>query len=654
MFKDIINLLIIYFYLFFVGIGLWSFLTPKFFRQKCLFPILPALFGLIFLLITNIYLIGTNNNVTKSPYICLIFGIITLISAIKFRKEVLFEELKKLRKINFNLIYHLIILLFISIIVLSPTLKAGYSTTPYRAGTDQIGYAETAKFFQKGGTVNKAKNDITNALNAINIKSPDSLINKKYNLLNFNTVLHYAFTIQWPRWGFASVVASFESLLNITHPYQLEFSLLIIPYLYLFAFCYFALHHIFKKSKTASLLVSSAVIFNCNIINLYYEGHYAQIMALPMLFLLFLTYLWQRQENNLNNHTPKSKIQLFFFISFLISGIISVYTESLSLFVAFLVLSSLFDIILIKKISIYKIFYNFAALTTGIIITLPYTIKWIPVLKNTKFVLDQIRVSGIWQPKWAFISEIVGLSCIYVPEYYRKGIIYLVERTPTDLILNLIISLMIIGCICFIILRHKEFDKSFWLAIPAFIVLVFYKTFYIEETHNYQYMKTYTIFAPFLVILLFLSIDFIFSKFQNLKIPLNIVKYSMFLIIIMNGLMYIETYNRTGNYVTKNMYNLENLNKSAHFDTYALIVEKNIKTQMLIPFFDFNWIQGENKDYLKPYADKKICLIKNSKKLDCTECYIKENLKNIIYMDSDFIFVNTGKTIKETYFKNSI
>lgn len=647
MLEIIADILILYAYLFFIGIGLWIFLTPKFLRQKCLFPTLPVLFGLIIQLITNIYYIAFNFDVTKSINLCVILGIITLIPAIRFRKEIFLEELKKLKQVEPGTIAQIILITVISLIILSPVLKAGYPTTPYRAGIDQIGYAETAKFFMKGGTVKQVENEIKNELN---IKNTNELIDKEYNILNYNKVLHFAFLSKWPRWGYSSIIASFSSLIHIDHPYQIEFILLIIPSLILFSSGYFVVRHIFNKSKSASFLVSTALILNCNLINIYYEGHYAQIMAMPFLFLLLVLYLWQRQPENFENMDNKARIQLFGFISVLISGIFCIYTESLSLFIAFVIVSSLFDVILIRKINIYRIIYNFTALIAGCIITLPYLLKWLPVVKHTKFVLHQISSSGIWQPKWAFISEIVGLSNIYVPEYYRKSITYLVERSSADLFLNLAISLIIIGFICVLMLNKKDFDKSFWLTIPAFLAMVFYKTFYIEQTHNYQYMKTYTLFAPLLIILLFLSTDYCCERFCRIKRSINIIKYAIFFIIIANGLVYTENFIKTGSYVTKNMYNIEDIDKTANFDSYAMLIHKNIKTQMLIPFFNFNWIQERNAFSLKSHLSKKICLIKNTEQLRCKNCFIKENLKNIIFIDSDYIFVNTGKTVKETYF----
>jgi hypothetical protein len=650
MLASIINLIIIYIYLFFLGVGLWAFLTPDFLRKRYLFPILPIAYGLLLQSIICVYYIFTNNHVTQSIYLCLLIATFSLFSAIKYKKYLFLEEYNNIKQLNLKQASKILLVIGILLLILSPVLRAEYPTTPYRVGSDQLGYAETAKFLINGGTLDKATNNIKSELQAPTI---DDALSRVETAINSNIIIDAVFLVEWPRWGVPGTIANITSLVKAESPYEAEFLLLIFPYLILFGICFYIMKELVKISENSSLFAAIALLLNCNLLNLYYEGHYAQFFTAPFFFLILISYLKLRQSNTLDKIKSPSNMQMILFISFITAGILSSYPESFALVVLFVAMCTFLDLIIERKIRFYSIILMMISSIIGIAISLPIVYQIISIMsKLPPYLFRQLHVAGFWQPHWALLDEILGLSNMYVTQYTTGAMPILLNRSIFDFLFNISLSLFILGLLINLVIKNKNIDKVFWLSAPILIFINFCKTCYYDHLHNYQYMKVYTMFLPLLFIIAYMAIDYwsINSGKFN-KIFKHFIKYSFIILVIFNGFTYITQYIRESGYVTADMSDLQNCDKKYDLNSYVLSIPNiGMQEKMLIPFMHFNYLNQDTVKYIYSHMDQNILLLINKKYIDCPSCYISKNADNIMYENKTYIIVNTKKNIKELFY----
>lgn len=650
MFEQVINLIFVYMYLFFVGLGSYCFLTPKYIQKTIMLPFLAPMYGLILMSIINVYYMYSNSQVTKSIYPLAVIGLISLLLAIFYKKEIFIEAYNRAKSCNKFDFLKIALVISILMFILTPSLRAGFSTTPYRIGIDQAGYAEAAQFLLDGGTYKQAEDNLkaqfgeTDILNALK---------KERFALNQNSIIDAEFIVNWPRCGYHTVVATLSSFINSNHVYETEFILLIIPYALIFALGYFLMKHKFNFSSNFSYLVALALTLNCNMLNLYYEGQYAQIFFLPMFILLLISYLSVRESNEefklKSMFSPKSSYSIIF-PSLLVAGIGSCYLESLLLFIGFCAITTIYDFISSRKIKYASIFTLVTACFIGLMAILPQSLKMIQAMIRLS---SQFAASGFWQPKWASIPEMLGIFNIYTQESVKFPYMLLL-RSNIDLLINIVLSIFIVIFIFIAIRKNKTIDKSFWLAAPTVILLIYLKTRSLDHVHNYQYMKTYTIFLPLLFVLSFAAIEFVSNLSDKTKKKvINSIKYLFIAAVIFSGLSYIKQYDTEAGYVTKDMYALNTLSKKVDLNSYAIYVEKSgltaIKEHMLISLIPFNWLNYSDNQFVKPSLSKHVLIIIDTSKLVDPKTFINKNAHNIIYRNSSYIFIDTKLSLSKGY-----
>lgn len=650
MFEHIIYLILMYMYLFFVGFGCYCFLTPKYLQKTFMLPFLAPFYGLMLMSIINVYYMYSNSHVTKSIYSLAVIGLVTLLLAVFYKKEIFSEAYNRIKSCSKFDFFKITLFIAVLALILSPSLRAGYPTTPYRIGIDQAGYAEAAKFLLDGGTYKQAGDNLKAQLNETDVLKA---LKKERLAISQNSVIDAEFTVNWPRCGYHTVVATISSFVNSNHVYETEFILLIFPYALIFALGYFLLRHKLGCSSIFSYLAALALVLNCNMLNLYYEGQYAQIFVIPMFVLLLISYLLIREsEQNLNlksMFSPNSNYSIIF-PSLLVAAIGSCYFESLILLVGFCVVTVIYDFVFLRKVKYAFIIPMITACFLGLTIIMPQSIKMTQAMIR---LYSQFSTAGFWQPKWASIPEILGIFNIYTPDSVKIPYALLL-RNNFDLLINIFLSVVIAAFIFIAIKKDKSIDKSFWLASPTLILLVYLKSRSFEHLHNYQYMKTYTIFLPLLFVLSFAAIDFVSRLSGNVKKKvINLIKYIVVTAVIFSGLSYIHQYDSEAGYVTKDMYALNTLSKTVDLDSYAIFVEKSgiaaIKEHMLISLIPFNWINYSDNQFVKPFLSKNVLIIIDRNKFDYSKLSMKKYEDNIIYSNPSYILLDTKIPLSRGY-----
>ncbi len=390
-------------------------------------------------------------------------------------------------------------------------------------------------------------------------------------------------------------------------------------------------------------------------LNIYYEGQSAQIFGLPVFLTILLVLLYQRKNESLRiSSLPpgqflRENLRQVFFIAFLAAGLLSVYNELIFTLIVFLVFVGLLDIILIRRINLQSAILLAVSLALGFVMVSPLSYKWIHFIAAH---LKNVAIAGWWQPKWAYPSEILGLFDIYLNNP-KMGTNLLIRSIP-DQLLNIMISELLVAVILVYITRAKDVDKAFWLAAPIFILLVFIKNHYIEQIHNYQYMKSYTIFLPLIFFLSFASLSFCTSaKSRFVSNTIRICGYAVLALILMQGLLYINKYNHERGYVTNDMLSLAACDKQINLNDYALITRPlTMDEYMLTPIIPLNWLNlnfAGNTPFMEPHREKEAALLVNKRNLKSNDIVSKKYADTIVCQNTSYLIIDTKRKVRECY-----
>ena len=414
-----------YISLFFIGIGFYITLLPKYARDDnfalCIIPI----FGLIATTIIGGYLITFSTDIKYLIYILPLYSIMLLF--IKSCRTKYFDIIITTKS---KVSTHCGIYIFIPIIVIFFLLLPNIlhpATSFYRIGPDLSLYAKMSQYIFDGGLLSESQQRLSEFAGM-----PVGEINKLSDA-----------TATWPfayyfRWGFTSIQSFIMLVTPVSHVFQISFLSLVFSHLALGFIVFYWLYKVFNISKFISLLASLAIIFNSNILNLWYEGFYANAYSLYIyLFLIFL-FFWRNAKVNDNKKYDLIPIYTFLFIAILLT-----YPEGLIfIFAPLIVLTIIFEILIYKKINFTSYNALFLSFIISFILLLPsnYLIDWISLTIKQ---LSEEGGNGFMQPHWALPHEILGLQNIYANilpsnagvRFGRSSVNYILSFSLTIIIL---------------------------------------------------------------------------------------------------------------------------------------------------------------------------------------------------------------------------
>lgn len=640
----------IYLFLSFTGVGIYILLTPNFLRNPVIFPFLMPVCGLLQLSIISAYIISFNLHIIYSSYISVFAGIVTISLSFKYKKDLILNGIESLKQLSIKYLLGSIFVVVALMIVLSPTSEGNFLTTPYRIGIDQVGYTETAQFLFTGGTLKSSTAELLEQLD-----TKDVIAAKQNNAksLKFNTYVDSEFLLKALRWGYSAILANLTYITGQDNVLRVAFIGLIFDYALIFALTFYFLFYLFEYSYFISLVASLALLLNCNLLNVYYEGQSAQIFGMPILFMIQISYLWLRKEEehlkffeSLRMIFKKEYIQLILFIAFLTAGSLCVYNEIIFSLIIFMLITLFLDMVISRRVRGLSTLLPGISIALGFFIVLPFSYKWInfiiPHLKN-------VKIGGWWQPRWAFPSEILGVFNIY-----SETVIILVGRTDLELLLNVIATGLILIFAIVYLTKGRDLDKPFWLSAPVFILLIFTKNRYIENIHNYQYMKAYTIFLPVIFAFVFTAITFsLKAESKFLRNLIRLIRFVFIFLIMVNGISYINKYTKERGYVTRDMFDLADSKDKLNLNSYVLITHKlRMDEFMLTPLIPMNWVNLNFAGIfpnVKTHLDKTVAILINKKDVKRGDCIVESYPENIMFENPSFIIIDTKRLLRESY-----
>jgi len=487
----------------------------------------------------------------------------------------------------------------ILLVLVIPAIRQDNITTPLRLNGDSVGYAGAAQSLVDGNTLSSINRDTEVAIG----KTKDI---QQSNALLLRLDLHCSsiFLLGAMRWGYPIILASTIWAVGYGSVYHLNFILLIFAWAALLGLLYFACKEIMKAHSYICWGLVIALALNCNLLNVYYEGSYAQIMSMPILFMMIL-YIYSFK---------KKRITEIIFVSFLLASLMTIWFES---YVSLLVIASICIVLTInwplKEIKTLITTFIFGTISSLIIIA-PLTWNWILILKNLLSVyLKDLSIGGWWQPQWATPTEIMGWINIYA----HGSMSWLISRNTLEMIVVSAGSVLIIACITYYILKEQKAIKALWLASPIFVILVLIKC-HVGQSSNYEYYKAYTEVMPAIFILVYLSIFYIIEKS---KLYGKIILYGLVAVTIVascvNGVLYIRKYEQQSIYYSQEMFKLQ---KDSVFLNNYVIMTPDIqpyyyKVEQLAGVVRMNWydyvFEKNNNIHLidTPYLNMPVAII---------------------------------------------
>jgi len=636
--------LIVYSFLLLIGFYPAKFFNSKHFKVNEYLWLFGPLMGYMILSLMGAYMIAFNYSVSILLFLPALFFVPkAILYCVEIRSgdgRIHFQ--KNIRHIfHGGLFYLTIIVLPLALILTSPSSHDGIwdalSSTPIRVGPDAALYSRMAQFLLDGGTWSMA-----------NLALPDFIGMRVGEITSYTNA-----TMDWPflyfyRWGLVTFQSLYVALNGLDHIYRVAFTSMLIPQLFLGGIVFYWLKEYFSLSLIASIAGSIGIIFNANLLNLWYEGFYGNSYSLCLYALLYLlvaqAQLWKFDKS-------WNSLKQYFLVSLVLASILVSYGEGLLfVFIPLMGIYFLADLFVRKKINFKLYTMLLGCLAMAIVIVLPCQFLYDWLVISIKQITEE-GGNGYPQPYWAALNEILGFNNIYEGiNSFNGGNAF--ERSRLGIIVASFSSAFI-GLMLFLDIKG---DKNRYLSLlnigayvlTAIFVIYIYK---VSPLNNYGYMKMYIFLLPLLYVYFFKACYGVgqFPRF-GCDGHGNYIAIAISTVMVLNGVSYVINYKKTSTLISPN-----------HLLSHAELKNLDLSNKVLLPILKSKfpntfpaligakWIteawQGrkiEGDRYFDNLLDRKIYLY--VERDGCTS--LPNGNENFFYEDENFIIVDSGKSLR--------
>ena len=449
----------------------------------------------------------------------------------------------------------------------------------------------------------------------------------------------------WPfmyyfRWGLSAFHSFLVFITPAHHVIQISFFSMIFSYLALGFITFYWLIKVFRLPLFISMLGAAAVIFNSNLLNLWFEGFLANTYTL-FIFLILLSIIYWKKEF----YTKKEYISMIPFCVILFVAALLTYPEGV-----FFVLGPIMLLIIAVELCVQREFdfFKYLSVTLSLVIAyiilIPsdYLIDWASIILSQ---LTEEGGNGYMQPHWALPHEVLGIANIYSDTAAHNGG-QLLPRSIFNYFISIILSAIVaVPLIHNFMKNYTRINPILYVSyIIVAIVAIF--VFFTSRENNYMYMKYYIFMLPILVLFLWTSLNysidqnFIFDKKYK-----NLIYSIITFIIFANGTTYVAKYAYYSHHIDDDKITLYLENKSKNFDD--VIIYPYYYSGILYSYaslINSKWlIPGKFKSkYHKNNLDKNLYLFIEKKYLENDDKYFIENKKNnFVYLGSKYLIFDT-------------
>lgn len=649
-FEHILILIYLYLVLVYLGIGIFALITPHSFKKPYLYALVAPGFGFCLLATVGSWIIAANIAITWTMILSLVIATglnMLVLSRANIREKVSLKQFRPVKNALLKVLLNGALLLGILFLIILPGIRQGSFTTPFRMGPDAIGYAGAAQALADGGTLSSIAKDLKAATGKEDLEEAKGV---NLQLLRFDLHCSSEFLLKALRWGYPTILANMTWVTSLDSVYRLDFVLLVFSWAMLLGLAYYACRSIIKAPWYICSLLMAALALNCNLLNAFYEGSYAQVMATPILFMLLL-YLWDlRKKNTLENRS--SQIRQVAFVGFLCAGLISIWNEAFICLgiVCFIVL--VLHLLLVRKTQkVWLIVFGAGALLAFCLVA-PLTLNLILMVKSHLLThLRDISAGGWWQPQWATLPEIMGWVNIYAHSSQPPNIL---PRDSVEVVSVFLGSLLILAAGEYYVVSNKKWDHAFWLAPVLFVLLIYAKCVFWDRTINYQYYKAYTAFLPVVFIFIYTAFFYLVRRVNSrLQYVLYGITALTIFVTAFGGVSYIRKYHEESRYFTDEMSDLQK--HSELLSNYVLMTPYGPHymqvTQMAatvkMNFYNFAFERDYKTNLIKePYLEMPVAIILFDVSDDDRK-QLSINGDDFVYSGKEFLIVKTPYKLKD-------
>lgn len=632
------NVVITYFFLFFIGANQYVVLTPSFLKERFFYFLFIPFNGFLLLTVLGGYFIGFSIDIKLLVPTLLGVTFLGYLINYKFNREqfiLISSELKA--DFAIALTFFTLIATPLILFLISPILFSGHTTSPYRIGPDMASYAKMAQYLLDGGTWAEANQRASEFAGM----SPGDI--NRYSDATMSWPLMYYF-----RWGLTAFQATVTTITSSMHVYETAFISIATPYLFLCGLVLFWLKSRMGLGIVAALLGAIAFALNPNTINLWYEGFYGNAFALSFFILILFIFLNLR---GMESFKVENIIQSILFSSIVFAASLLSYGEGIFFILPpFLTLVFIVDFFTNRSIKWTPYLVILGSACIGLLIVLPcdFIVHWaILTLKQ----LNQEGGNGYTQPLWALPHEILGFSSIYLeatPDVAGK----LLSRSAIKLIAGLIFSCMILYSLFLYFRRKNREENALYITSILLVTVSACLVYYKNPNNNYTYMKMYVFLLPILFITFWNSLTFFYEKHAATLFSKNLFFLFLAIPIVINGVVYIFQYKVESTLIENYKIALHSEIKEINFANVIMYPFSMHSSLTMYPAIlpapwmipsSWNSDHWSDKPYYKNFIKHKVYLFIEK---EPSHLYVVQNGK-VVFQNQCCLIIDSGKIVSD-------
>ena len=496
--------------------------------------------------------------------------------------------------------------------------RDGWLNSPYRLGIDQVGYITTAAVLMDGATLDTIESRL---LADTMSRNRAEAMQRIKSAVNYTNQLAAVFLFGAVRWGFSLLLVFLATVLRLPHVAISVYPLLAVALLLLHGLVFLFCRSRWRSAGFAPCLaIASSVSLNANMLNVAFDGQLGQAFGLPFFFAWWWQFTSVFFDSTAARHSGTRRLFRKSCTSWAIAVLAAV--TLLPTYGEFVILLCILAALTLPADTTVNVFrgrscclwpYQFLALSFGMALAMlgSFGGSWLHNVTSTRF--GDLSQAGRMQPSWAGPLEILGFFDMYTSAVYE-----LVRQSYHDMEFHAAANAILLVTVAWGIVRNSALWWSSWAVLPVFVTLVYYKTRFIEEIHNYQYMKSYTMAGPVLFLLFagcLLSVLAVDRKPDacrgRLRAPAGwrrLVAVVVLLIPAFVGLMALRRFHVQGHFLS--LDDLATQSAPAARDVLARHViftpgttPYSIGNDSLAFQFPFHWLRNHYPQEVTPYRD---------------------------------------------------
>lgn len=617
------------------GLGPYALLARGRWRQPLLLVPLLVNCGLGLVALVSVYLIYLERPVALAVPVGLLLSLILLALALILRPRRLAACARALAGGLSRCALRSVLILAASLACFWPSLvrRGGQ---PFRVGVDQIGYATTAQYLKDGGTRTMLAAAVVRETGQPTLAKA---LEAKFTALNFNVSTAAEFILKSQRSGYPGLVAALLGAVGVARVVDAQFILLFFPLWLMAAVTAEFLLSDLGFSPLPSALWGIALAFNCNLLNVLYEGQHSQVFTEPLFAILFVT--WWRWRGAAGKGAMAAPANLALAV-YVFAVLFATYSEQVVVLGVLGAIVAACDFFASRGRFNASSAWLLAACAAGLALTGPYGLAWLPfIVRHAAHVAE--GVSGFWQPQWAQLTDILGYNNIYA---HAAPVLF--GRSPWVSLALGLVTLVLVEAIAYRLWRARA-DWLFWLAPFAFVAVVLFKCYFLDRTINYNYMKAYTlVLFPMTLVSAWFIRDVVAGALAALRMrflaPAPLIALPA-LAVVLVGLGYLRDYDREGSVAPAGWEAVADPRVSALVGKSALVSSQpgTLSTLMLSCYVDLNWLNlGWADAFLPPHEGQRILLVATPFDRANFDALSRRADRDVVFKNRDLLILDTG------------